>query len=260
MDIKTLFGFEGKNVVITGAGSGMGKAAAQLLTELKASVFTVDRRPLDFCVTKEFTVDLSDRSEIDTLVSKLPARIDALFICHGIADSVDHQNAILVNLTNFYSFKYLTEMLLPRIADYGSVTFISSFGGREWRESISDCLEIIDCNSWGDAVAWYNIHPEVMNPSGYVFSKKCQNVYVMSKVHSPEFIDRKIRLNAIAPGYTITSLSEDFNKSINGDSTFGKKVLEGIFLGSWNGRAATPAEMGFPLVAIGSKLFSYMSG
>jgi NAD(P)-dependent dehydrogenase (short-subunit alcohol dehydrogenase family) len=28
MDIKTLFGLEGKNVVITGAGSGMGKAAA----------------------------------------------------------------------------------------------------------------------------------------------------------------------------------------------------------------------------------------
>ena len=33
MDLKGLFGFENKNVVITGAGSGMGKAAARLLAE-----------------------------------------------------------------------------------------------------------------------------------------------------------------------------------------------------------------------------------
>jgi hypothetical protein len=111
------------------------------LTEIEANVFAIDRRPLDLTVAKEFTVDLSDQYEIDTLVSKLPARIDALFICHGIADSVDHHNAILVNLTTFYSFKYLSEKLLPRIADNGSVTFISSFGGREWRESISDCVD-----------------------------------------------------------------------------------------------------------------------
>ena len=37
-------------------------------------------------------------------------------------------------------------------------------------------------------------------------------------------------------------------------------MIEGLYLDSWNGRYATPEEMGWPLVAIGSKLFSYMSG
>ena len=53
MDIKGLFGLEKKNVVITGAGSGMGYAATRLLRDLGADVYAVVRRkPLDFSVTK----------------------------------------------------------------------------------------------------------------------------------------------------------------------------------------------------------------
>lgn len=82
------------------------------------------------------------------------------------------------------------------------------------------------------------------------------------KVHAPEYIDRKIRLNAINPGNTITGLTDDFNRntSPNGDAAEGKAVIEAIFLDSWNGRWATAEEMGYPLVAIGSRIFSYMSG
>ncbi len=33
MDLNTLFGYEGKTVVVSGAYSGMGRAAAKLLSE-----------------------------------------------------------------------------------------------------------------------------------------------------------------------------------------------------------------------------------
>ena len=60
MDVKELFGFQSKNVVVTGAGSGMGKAAARLLTELGANVYSsVRRKPLDFEVAKEIKAELS---------------------------------------------------------------------------------------------------------------------------------------------------------------------------------------------------------
>ena len=36
MDLKKLFGYEGKTVVITGSASGMSKAATELLLELGA--------------------------------------------------------------------------------------------------------------------------------------------------------------------------------------------------------------------------------
>ena len=54
MEIKELFGFEGKNVVITGAASGMGKAACELLIELGAIVYAVDLNPIDLPVKKRF--------------------------------------------------------------------------------------------------------------------------------------------------------------------------------------------------------------
>ena len=260
MDMKELFGFEGKNIVITGSGSGMGLAATKLLAELGGNIYaSVRRKKLDIPVTKEIYADLGSSEGIDSFISQLPEKIDALFLCHGISNSMGNTNALEVNLTNFLSFKYLTEKLLPRISDNGSVTFISSNGGRQWRESVSECLALIRCSTWDEAVNWYNEHPNVTK-GGYVFAKKCQHVYVMSKVHAPEFIDRKIRLNAIAPGMTLTGLTNDFNSSIDGNPEHGKEILEKAFLSYWTGRWASPEEMGYPLVAVGSNIFSYMSG
>ena len=260
MEIKELFGLEGKNVVITGAGSGMGNAAARLLTALGARVYAaVRRKPLDFPVEKEIQVDLGVPEGVGRLAAALPAEIEALFLCHGISNTLGKTNALQVNLTNFFSFKLLTEALLPRIADNGSVTFISSNGGQNWRKNIGACREVIACRDWNEAVAWYEAHPEKTG-GGYVFSKECQHVYIMSKVWEPEFISRRIRLNAIAPGMTRTGLTQDFNASITGDAAQGQAILEKYALAPWNGRWAGPEEMGYPLVVLGSRICSYVSG
>ncbi|MDR0435027.1 MAG: SDR family oxidoreductase, partial [Gracilibacteraceae bacterium] len=76
------------------------------------------------------------------------------------------------------------------------------------------------------------------------------------------YTTRRIRLNAICPGYTITGLTTAFDKSgsATGDAAEGKKVLEKKILAPWDGRPATAEEMGYPLVAMGSDMFSYMSG
>ena len=262
MDLLNLFGFSGKNVVITGAGSGMGYAAARLLKELGANVYaTVRRKPLDFSVTREIVCDLGSPQGLDAAIAQFPSKIEALFLCHGISNAPGKTNALQVQLTNYLSFQYLTEALLPRIADNGSVTFISSDGGKDWRQSLSQCLELLQCKTWEEALAWYEAHPECTG-DGYVFSKKCQHAYVMSRCHAPEFIHRKIRLNAIAPGMTKTGLTEDFNRSTSpqGDAAQGLAIVEKYYLDFWNGRWASPEEMGYPLVAVGSRLFSYMSG
>lgn len=260
MDIKALFGFEGKPVLVTGAGSGMGKAAAMLLTELGAEVYaTVRSKPLDFPVAQEIKTDLSDPDSLDKLIRTLPGKLEALFICHGISNNHQRTNGLLVNLTNFYSFKYLTDRLVSRVADNGSVTFISSNGGRKWRASLPKSTELMACQSWEDALKWYEANPECTS-QGYTFAKECQNAFVMTKVWSEAFIQRRIRLNAICPGLTATGLTATFDTSINGDPEYGHAVLEKMFLGPWKGRWAEAYEMGYPMVAIGSKLFSYVSG
>ena len=44
MDMQELFGYSGKKVLVSGAFSGMGRAAARLLSQLGAEVYVVCRR------------------------------------------------------------------------------------------------------------------------------------------------------------------------------------------------------------------------
>jgi len=260
MDLKELFGYEGKNVVITGAASGMSRSATELLLELGANVYAIDINPIDLEVTKSWQKDLSKKEEIDQLVEELPEKIDALFLCHGIAH-FKGKNELLVQKVNFYGQKYMTEKLLDRISDHGSVTFISSVGGFGWQQVYKQAVELINIPTWEEAMDWYENHQELIS-NAYVFAKQCLESYVTYKCMSKEFIDRRIRLNAINPGDTTTGLTEDFNKSTspNGDIKEGEEMISNIFLKSWNGYAAEPKEMGHPLVVIGSNICSYMSG
>jgi len=254
------FGFEGKTAVVAGAASGMGEAAARMLVSLGAEVHAVGRnKRIAASGAKAYYADLGDKGAIDRLLPALPGKIDAVFICQGMAQTKD--NHVRVQQVNFLGVRYLVEALAPRVADNGSITLISSNGGFGWENHFAECKEIIDCETWENTEAWYAAHPKALEDA-YRLSKRCLNAYVKYKVFDPLYIDRKIRLNAICPGNTITALTEEFNRntSPNGDLEEGKKIIETLFQKSWNGRWASAEEMGFPMVAIGSKLFSYMSG
>ena len=257
--VDTLFGFTDKTVVITGSSSGMGHAACELLLKLGALVYTVNRRQIDLPVHRAIQADLGSREAIDQVVSQLPDKIDALFQCQGMA-SVEG-NELQVQKVNFLSQRFLTELLLPRMVDNGSVTLISSTGGYGWDKNYETIRQILECTTYEECVQWYEAHPEALTRS-YPFSKQCLNAFVQRMAFDPRVIDRKIRINAICPGNTITGLTDEFNRNASptGNPEEGKAVIERIFLSRWNGRWATAEEMGHPLVAIGSQIFSYMNG
>lgn len=200
---------------------------------------------------------MSQKEEIDRVIEELPEKIDALFLCHGIAAFPGKE--LLVQKVNFYSQKYMTEKLLDRISEHGSVTYISSVGGFGWQQVYSKAVELINLLTWEDAMDWYDKHPDLIK-SAYVFAKQCLESYVTYKCMSSEFINKRIRINAINPGDTTTGLTEDFNKSTspNGDAKEGEEMISNIFLKSWNGYPAEPKDMGYPMVVIGSDICSYM--
>ena len=63
--MNNVLGYQDKNVVVTGAASGMGQAAAQLLLDLGANVYAIDIAEVDLAVAATLQVDMKDQASID---------------------------------------------------------------------------------------------------------------------------------------------------------------------------------------------------
>lgn len=264
MDIKQLLGYEGKTVVITGAASGMAHCATELLLSLGAKVYAVDMNPCDLPVEQTVLGNLAKKEEIDRVAAELPEKIDVLFLCHGVGLRPGREK--FIQMVNFVGQRYMAEALLPKIVDGGSVTFISSTGGYGWTGNLANVKPLLDTESFEDAEAWIdrnlNMFTQEGAPDPYQFSKQCLSAYVKMKCRAPEYIGRKIRINAIGPSFTATPLIKDFNLAVSKDGSekSGENEMYNLFLKSWNGRPGRPEEMGYPLVIFGSDLCSYLSG
>ena len=264
LSIEKLLDLRGKNVIITGAASGMAAAATKLLLSLGANVYAIDRNEIHLPVKKAIQGDLSNGPAINKVVAELPDSIDAAYLCCGVAQMKKREQMIMD--INYFGQKYLAESILPRIVDEGSVTFISSTGGYYWFQHMDLIGEVLAIDSFDEFDAWVNSHLDIYDKKGvpdvYSFSKECLNAYIKSKAREGDYIKRKVRINAIGPSYSATGLISDFNKAISPDGSDegGAGIMNNMFLKSWNGRPGTSEDMGYPLVVIGSKLCGYMSG
>jgi NAD(P)-dependent dehydrogenase (short-subunit alcohol dehydrogenase family) len=248
--MSDLLGYQGKNVVITGAASGMGEAAAQLLVDLGAQVHALDIAPVAVPVATAIEVDMKDHSAIDAAVASLPQDIHALFNCAGVpSPPFSAEDTVLIN---FVGLRYLTESLMPRITAGGAIASIASTAGMAWRPKLAKVQEFLALdNSQQSARQWMADNPEAC-ADGYGFSKQCIIVYTMHKAKSLAASD--IRINCISPSPTASG----FMDKLKGEGQMPAEAID-LFLPSI-GRYASGAEMGEPLVLLNSKLASFVSG
>lgn len=245
-----MLGYEGKNVVITGAASGMGQAAAKLLVELGAVVHALDIAPVSVNVSNIIKVDMQDPTSIDAAVAQLPRSIHALFNCAGVpSPPFDARETILIN---FVGLRYLTEALLTRIDEGGSIVSIASTAGMAWKPRLESVKAFLALDaSFTSANAWLDANPE-SSADGYGFSKQSTIVYTMSMAR--ELAKRSIRINCISPSPTASA----FMDALKGEGQMPDEAID-LFLPS-NGLYATGADMGEPLVLLGSKMAGFISG
>ena len=248
--MNNILGYENSNVVITGAASGMGQAAAKLLTDLGANVYALDIAPVTVTVTKAIKVDMKDGTSIDAAIAELPAEINALFNCAGVpCPPFSAKDAILIN---FSGLRYLTDTLLPRIVSGGAIASIASTAGMGWKSKLDTVNTFLALdNKLGTASSWIDEHPHE-SADGYGFSKQCMIVYTMTM--AKELANRNIRINCISPSPT----DSGFMEKLKGEGEMPDEAID-LFLPS-NGRYATGEEMGEPLVLLNSRLASFVSG
>ena len=248
--MSDVLGYKGKNVVITGAASGMGEAAAQLLVDLGAKVYALDIAEISVPVAAAVTVDMKDGDSIDAAVAQLPDDIHALFNCAGVpSPPFSAEDTVLIN---FAGLRYLTEALIDRMGNGSGIASIASTAGMGWRPNLALVKEFLALeNSYGAAIEWLRGNADKVL-DGYGFSKQCIIVYTMQMAR--ELAQKGIRINCIAPSPT----DSGFMKILKGEGQIPDEAVE-LFLPS-NGRYATGAEMGAPLVMLNSALASFVSG
>jgi NAD(P)-dependent dehydrogenase (short-subunit alcohol dehydrogenase family) len=146
--------YEGQVVIVTGAASGIGKSAAELIASRGAKVVCVDLNQVgvDQTVTsilklggnaESAVLDISNQKDITDFISQTVGkdkRIDALINCAGYPGPTgkfveeinwdDFQKVVAVNL---FGAIWLTQSVLPimKKQKYGRIVQVASIAGKE---------------------------------------------------------------------------------------------------------------------------------
>jgi 3-oxoacyl-[acyl-carrier protein] reductase len=152
---RSIFGVEGRSAVITGAGRGIGKSIAFLLSSLGVKVGIIDITPDGESAAEEIKKaggkaiyvkgDVTDKDQIEKCMSKIAGEfggIDFLVNNAGISDQVPFENLeielwnkiVSVNLTGAYictksALDYLKQGKSSSIVMFSSGSVITGTGG-----------------------------------------------------------------------------------------------------------------------------------
>ncbi|GAM00615.1 MULTISPECIES: SDR family oxidoreductase [Sphingomonas] len=188
---------QGKRAIVTGAGQGIGRAAAELFAAEGAQVIAVDRNAdalasLRGCTTE--TLDLTDPAAIAAFGERTGA-VDVLFNCAGYVDAGD----LLATQDGGYRLSFdlnvhaITHMLQAFVP-----AMIAQGGG-----------SIVNMASVAGAIIG------VGNRYAYCASKAA--VAGITRSVALDYVGKGIRCNAICPG-TVQSPSLDERLAATGDA------------------------------------------
>lgn len=187
-----LFNIKGKNILVTGASSGIGKEIAIQCSKAEANVIITGRdierleETSRYCYSSITIIpcDLKTPSNIFELIQQLP-QLDGIVFCAGIVEYIPTKFINENKIKNIFSINFdsqviLTQQLLKykKLNNYSSLVYISSIASKLG----------------------------VAGTAMYASSKAALNAFM--KVTASELAPQKIRANAICPGIVVTPMGE----------------------------------------------------
>jgi NAD(P)-dependent dehydrogenase (short-subunit alcohol dehydrogenase family) len=171
-------GYRGTTVVVTGGSSGMGEAAARILSDLGASVHVVDIQPPKVTNAGFHQCDLSDFDQVRATAAafKSIAPIDFLFPCAGLPPHIG--GPLYCMRVNYIGTRLFIEEMLPHLKDGAGIALISSDAAMAWQANLAQNLEMLAIADPDAAYAWCEADPDSRVRDGYSTSKEMLVVWV----------------------------------------------------------------------------------
>ena len=193
--------FKDKRVVVTGAGSGIGRAVAKQFLDEGAEVIAVQNRsPAEFATTR-VTMSLRDADSIASACEQIPEKIDIL--CNVAGLGADDGTAEDVIAINFVGTRLLTESLIERVAPDGAVLNFGSTAGRNWRNDIDLIKRMLAMQGFDDvAPFWQSL--DLPKQRSYNLAKGAVAVWSMKLAAQRTKVGP--RVNVLNPGFTDTPM------------------------------------------------------
>ncbi|MFF4801062.1 SDR family NAD(P)-dependent oxidoreductase [Streptomyces sp. NPDC001351] len=238
-------GLDGRSVIVTGAGSGIGRAAARAFAAQGARVVVADLNAEGAdAVVEEIEQtggaavavvgDLSEQAVVDHVVRTAVERfggVDVLVNNAGImdrmsapadVDDAEWERVIRVNLTAPF---LLTRAVLPHMLEAGRGAIVNTASEAGIRGSAA----------------------------GAAYTASKHGVVGLTKSLAVMYRNQGIRTNAIAPGGTATGMIPDIDASAHGPAALGP------YMGNV-GRVSQPEEQAAAIVFLASDAASNVNG
>lgn len=240
---KNLFDMQGKIVLITGSGTGLGEGYAHIFTEVGATVVCADinKAAADKVVAdiiaqggkaEAIKVDVTDQQSINDMVAevvKKHGKIDVLLNNAGVEDIAAFENVTPAQYDKIHA------------VNLRGTFFVAQAVAKEMKKSGGG--KIINIGSLGSYIG-------LARSSVYCSTKG--GVILLSKTMALELAADNIQVNCIAPGYYITPMTMPFYN----DPKRRAWIEERIPLGRWG----TVADLAGPMLFLASPASDYITG
>lgn len=238
----------GKTIAITGVSSGIGMRVAELAGQMGAEVIGIDRVRPPQMFGQFLEGDLGTPQGVQDIAAGLPNRLDALCNVAGVSGQTGAAHTLAVN---FFGLRALSEALVPKLREGGSVVNVASIAGFGWRANLDRAKGVAGTQGFPDpatVVAEFGIP----NEAGYPISKEILLVWTMMAAHQARFKARGIRVNAVSPGPVETPILKQF-RTVLGDARVNSDI-ERV------GRAGTAADIAPAILFLCSDAARWING
>ncbi|MFY0606523.1 MAG: SDR family oxidoreductase [Cyclobacteriaceae bacterium] len=237
------FNLTGKKAIVTGGGSGIGKAIVESLAEAGANVAILDLSlSAAEAVAKEtvgevhaFACDVTDLSEVQSVVDEFATgRLDILVNNAGIAHIGNIEKTTEEDMTRLFN----VNVLGVYNGIHASIKYMKANGG-----------SIINMSSIG-------AHVGLSDRFAYSMTKGA--VHALSMSVAKDYLMHKIRCNTISPGRVHTPFVDGF--LANNYPGNEKEMFETLSKSQPIGRMGKPNEIGAMALYLASDEASFITG